>query len=82
MRTQDQVIAGDLNILHSAGIFFADGIHVELALAIGFERVVMAVEEKSCAGQEAGIHAHALAGIGFDEDESLPLLAVAFDFRL
>jgi len=82
VRTQNQVIAGDLDILNGAGIFLEDSIHIELAFAIGFERVVVAIEEKIRTGQETGIHAHALAGIGFDDDETLPFLAVALDFSL
>ena len=74
------MIAGDLDVLDGAGIFFEDGIHIELAFAIGFKRVVVAVEKKIRTGQEAGVHAHAFAGVGFDKDETFPLLAIAFDF--
>ncbi len=42
----------------------------------------MAIDEQGGAGQKAGVHAHAFAGVGFDEDEALPAGTVAFDFRL
>jgi len=41
----------------------------------------VAVDEERGSGQQTGIHAHTLAGIGFDEDEALPPFAVAFGFR-
>src|ERR1700683_2564283 len=38
----------------------------------------MAVDEKCGSGQQARIHAHAFAGVHFDKNEALPLLAIAF----
>src|ERR1700675_1792620 len=40
----------------------------------------MTVDEERCAGQKARVHAHAFAAVDSDEHESLPLLAIAFDF--
>lgn len=40
----------------------------------------MAIDECSGSGQEAGIHAHALAGIDLDHHETFPVAAIAFDF--
>lgn len=39
----------------------------------------MAIDEGCGSGQEAGIHAHALARIDLDHDETLPVTAIAFD---
>src|SRR6266478_2609527 len=41
----------------------------------------MAVDQERGAGQQAGIHAHAFAGVHLDEHESLPLLAITLGFR-
>ena|ERR1700722_6222174 len=78
---QDQVIVGSLHIFHRASIVLEDGVHIEFALAVRLERVVVAVDQKRGSGEEAGIHAHAFTGVNLDEDKALPLLAVAFDFR-
>src|ERR1700693_5934592 len=42
----------------------------------------MTVDEERCARQKARVHAHAFAAVDSDEHEALPLLAIAFDFRL
>src|SRR5580693_6017115 len=42
----------------------------------------MAVDEECGSGHEAGIHAHAFVAVYLDEDEALPLAAIAFGFRL
>src|SRR5215469_5865730 len=81
VRAQDEVIAGDFDILHGAIAILDDGVHVELALAIGLKGVVVTINENRGAGKQARIHAHAFAAIGADDDETLPVLAVAaFDF--
>ena len=77
---QNQVITGGFDIFHGAIFVFEDGVHIELALAIGFERVVVTVDEKSSPGQKARVHAHALAGVHFDNHEAFPMLAIAFGF--
>src|SRR5580692_6883520 len=41
----------------------------------------MAVDQECGPGQQAGIHAHAFVAINLDEDETLPLLTIAFGFR-
>jgi hypothetical protein len=82
VRSEDELTAGGFDVFDGAGSVLEDGIHVVLTLAIRLERVVMAVDEQCGAGQEAGVHAHAFAGVGFDGHESLPTGAVAFDFRL
>ena len=38
----------------------------------------MAVDQERGSGHQAGIHAHGFPGIDLDEDEALPLVAVAF----
>ncbi len=81
MRTQHEVAVGKFHVLDGAGFVFvfADGVHILFALAIGSQGVVVAVEEKGCAGEHAGKHAHAFAGVNFDNDKTLPCIAVAFD---
>ena len=79
---QNQVSACGFDILHGAIFAFEHGIHIEFALAIRLERVVMAVDEERRPGQKARVHAHAFAGVNSDEHETLPLLAIAFSFRL
>ena len=76
---QDQVLACDFDIPHSTKVIFIDGVHIRLALTIGLERVVMAVDENRCTGQQTRVHAHPLAGIDLDGYETLPLIAVALD---
>lgn len=70
------------HVFDCAGFIVQDGVHIGLAFAIRFERVVVAVDQECGTGQKAGIHAHAFAGVGLDQDEALPALAVALDFGL
>lgn len=73
----------------SCGFYVFDGatavsqnrVHVEFALAIGLERVIVAIDEYGGSGQKPRVHAHALASVDLDYDEALPVLAIAFNFR-
>jgi len=77
---QNQVSAGSFHIFHGALLILQHGIHVELALTIGFERVIVAVNEESGPGLQARVHAHAFAAVHLDDNETLPPLAVALGF--
>ena len=79
---KDQVFAGGFHVFHSAGSVFEDGVHVEFALTIGFERIVVAVDQQSCTRQQTGVHAHTFASVGFNYDKAFPLFATAFEFGL
>ena len=81
VRAQNQVLAGGFHVFDGTRTVLENGIHVELAFAIGLERVVVTVDEKRCPGKQTGVHTHAFAGVGFDDHEAFPLLAVAFSFR-
>src|SRR5882724_3959858 len=76
VRTQDQVAIGYFHVFDGAGIVFANGVHVLFTLAVGSQRVVVTVEEQGGAGEHAGIHAHAFAGVYLDDDEALPAVPV------
>ena len=78
MGTENDLIIGEFDVFDGTALVFADGVHVVFSLAIGSERVVMAVDEDGGAGQHARIHAHALAGVHLEAHEALPAVAVAF----
>src|SRR2546426_3045104 len=78
--TEDEVPAGQLHVFHGAAAVLVDRIHVGFALAVGFEGVVMAVDENGGTGEQAGVHAHTLAAIHLDEHKALPVVAVTFHF--
>jgi len=81
MGAQDDILAGQLNVTHDARVVYAHGVHVQLALAIGLQGVVVAVYEDGSTGQKAGIHAHAVSGLDFDGDEPLPMGAFTLHIR-
>src|SRR6185437_14724307 len=82
VRAQYEMIAGYFHVLHGEGVSFEDGIHVGFVLAVGLERVVVAVNQYGSAGQQARVHTHAVPRIGAENDKTLPLFAVAFHFRM
>lgn len=82
VRSKDQLTADGFHVFDGAGSVFEDSIHVVLAPAVRLERVVVAIDQERGAGKKTGIHAHAFAGVGFDEDEAFPAGTVAFDFGL
>ena len=55
MGAQDELISCHFDIPDRTSSVFQNSIHIELAFAIRRERVVMAVEEHSGAGQEPGL---------------------------
>lgn len=71
-RMQEEVGAVVLGVAQVAVAAAYHGVHVALVAVVGGEGIVVAVEENASAGQETGIHAHAFAGAGLDEDETLP----------
>lgn len=82
VRPQNQMIACRFHVFHRAGSVFQDGVHVELALAIGLEGIVVTVDQERGAGKETRVHAHTFAAIDLNYDEAFPLLAIgAFSFR-
>ncbi len=82
VRTENELTAGSFHVLNGAGFVLEDSIHIVLTLAVGLERVVVAIDEKHGTGQKTGIHAHTFAAIGFNEHEPFPASTVAFDFGL
>ena len=76
--TEDEVVAGELDVFDGTGAVLLDGVHVELAFAVWLEGIVMAIDEDRGPGKQAGVHAHAFAGVKFDEHKALPLIAIAF----
>jgi len=80
VRPQNQVIVRGFHIFHGAAFVFKHSVHIEFALTIGLERVVMTIDEQCGAWKKAGVHAHAFAAVYFDEHKTLPLLAIAFGF--
>ena len=42
----------------------------------------MPVEQERGSGEKTGVHAHGFASIHLDEDEALPVFAIALEFRL
>jgi len=82
LRPQDEMVSGNLHVLDGTATVLENSVHIELALAIGLEGIVVTIDEDVSAGKETGIHAHALAAIHFDYDEALPVFAVAHDFGL
>jgi len=79
--TQNQLVAGRFHVFDGAGSGFKNGVHIELAFAVGLERIVVAVDEESSPGKKPGIHAHAFAGVHFNHDKAFPLIAIPFSFR-
>src|SRR6185312_3369114 len=81
VRAQDQMIAGDLHVFECAYAILEDGVHIGFVFAVWLERVVVAVNEHGGAGQKAGVHAHAIASVGAENDKTLPVIPVSFHFR-
>lgn len=79
---QNQLVSGGFHVFNSAGSVFKDGVHVELALSVGLEGVVVAVDEECGTGQETRVHAHAFAAVDFNDNEAFPMLPITFSFRL
>ena len=80
MGTKNEVLAGDFDIPDGASAVLANGVHVGVALAVRSKGIVMAIEENGSTGQEAGIHAHALAGIDANDDKTFPGFAAGLEF--
>ena len=71
------MIAIAFDVFDGAGAVFLHRVHVELALAIGLQRIVMAVNEYGGSWEQAWVHAHAFTAIEFDEHKTLPVLTAA-----
>jgi len=80
VRAQYKLSVCHLDILHGASAIPVHGIHVRFAAAKRFERVVMTIDQNGGAREEARIHAHAFAGICFDEDKTFPCTAATLGF--
>ena len=51
------------------------------ALAVGSQRIIVAVEQQGSAGHGSRIHAHSLVRIRFDHHKAFPIAAVPFHLR-
>ena len=76
---ENELLSGDLDILHRTSVIPENGVHVDIAFAIRLQRVVMAIDERCGPGQETRVHAHAFACIDLNHHETLPVAAIAFD---
>lgn len=78
---EDELLAGNFDILHRAAVVAQNGVHIDIAPAIRLKRVVMAVEKDCGAGKKARVHAHAFSSVDLDDDETFPVAAITIDLR-
>ena len=80
--TEQELASVEFNEAHEADVALAHEVEVGFAAAIGVEAVVMAVDEKGGAGQDARVHGEAGIGVGLDDDEAMPTAARSVHVRL
>ena len=78
---EDQIIStASSTYFDGAGAVFVYGVHVVFVFAIGSQGIVVAVDQDRGSGKEARIHAHAVASVDLQYDETLPVIAASFGF--
>jgi len=81
LRTQDKLASRELDVFEGAGVVLANGVYVRIILSVGSQRIVMAINEDGCTWNSSGEHAVAFACVEANENEPLPLLTRALQFR-
>src|SRR5690348_7247640 len=81
LRTQDELAPRELDIFHSTGVVLTNGVNVGIIFAIRSQRIVVAINEDGGTWKHPGKHAVAFARIEANENEALPFLTRALQFR-